>query len=467
MPAARIKRAQELFEQALECAADDQRKFLESACEGDEALLIEVLSLLEHDLTAEDTFLQVPSFPPIKRESEDVDPLLGSNIGRYKITRRIAAGGMGAVYEAQQAQPKRTVAVKLLRAAAWSPSARRRFEFESQVLSRLTHPNIAQVYEAGTHNDQPYFAMEFVADALPITKFIETSNLSIHERLALFLDVCDAVQHGHQKGIIHRDLKPGNILVDGDRKVKVIDFGVARSTDSDVAVTTMRTSVGELIGTLQYMSPEQCDADPLSLDVRSDVYSLGIVLYQMLTGDLPYDVAHQTIHCAARTICEQTATRPSSIDVRLRGDLETIVLKAIEKVREHRFQSASEFADDLRRYLAHEPIKAKRTSKWQQFRLFARRNRGATLFAFGLFLALITFSITITLMLRSLQVKTEAERVQTVEARWQAYIGAISRANESISMLDVHKAARVLDGAPTENRNWGNGNTSAERSTRA
>ncbi len=212
-------------------------------------------------------------------------------IGQYRIKRAIASGGMGTVYEAVQEKPRRTVAVKVMRAGIASRSALRRFEYESQLLARLRHPGIAQVYDAGTHKDGevtvPYFAMEYIVGAKPVTDYVKDKKLGTRERLKLFAEVCEAVHHGHQKGIIHRDLKPSNILVDGSGQVKIIDFGVARCTDSDMAVTTLQTDVGQLIGTLQYMSPEQCAADPHDIDTRSDVYALGVVFYEMLCDRNP------------------------------------------------------------------------------------------------------------------------------------------------------------------------------------
>jgi len=235
--------------------------------------------------------------------------------------------------------------------------------------------------------------MEYIPDAQPITDHADAARLDMRDRLRLFLQVCDAVHHGHQKGVIHRDLKPGNILVTqdaseaaprkspgdgradrsaGDRReadgaqVKVIDFGIARSTDADVAATTLRTETGQLIGTLQYMSPEQCAADPHQLDVCCDVYALGVVLYELICGRLPYDVRGQTLHTAARIICEAPPDPPGATDRRLRGDLETILLKALEKDRERRYQSARDLADDIRHYLRGEPIKARLPTPWSR-----------------------------------------------------------------------------------------------------
>ncbi|MHC4997163.1 MAG: serine/threonine protein kinase, partial [Planctomycetota bacterium] len=207
-------------------------------------------------------------------------------IGRFHLKKLIATGGMGAVYQATQENPRRTVAIKLMKSGVASSSALRRFEYESQLLARLRHPGIAEVYEAGTHEAHdgavPYFVMEYIAGAKRITDYVRDKKLSTRERLRLFVEVCFAVHHGHTKGIIHRDLKPDNILVDSHGRIKIIDFGVARATDSDLAVTTLQTDIGQLIGTVQYMSPEQVEADPDDLDTRSDVYSLGVVLYELL-----------------------------------------------------------------------------------------------------------------------------------------------------------------------------------------
>ncbi|MDP6693864.1 MAG: serine/threonine-protein kinase, partial [Phycisphaerales bacterium] len=304
-------------------------------------------------------------------------------IGQYKVRRVIGSGGMGTVYEAIQESPRRKVAIKVMRSGVTSRSAMRRFEYESQILGRLSHPCIAQVYEAGTHDDGsggvPYFAMEYIVGARTLLDYAEKKNLTIHQKLELFEQVCDAVHHGHLKGIIHRDLKPDNILVDSSGNPKIIDFGVARSTDSDMVVTTLQTNVGQLIGTVQYMSPEQCEADPDLIDARSDVYSLGVILYELLTGQPPYNLSSIPIYEATRLIREQQPTKMTTIAEGIQGDLETIVTKAMDKDRDRRYQSSYELGQDITRYLENEPIHARRASMVYQLKMFARRNRGIVL----------------------------------------------------------------------------------------
>jgi non-specific serine/threonine protein kinase/serine/threonine-protein kinase len=253
----------------------------------------------------------------------------------------------------------------------------RRFALESQVLGRLQHPGIAQIFDAGTfeepHATLPYFAMELVRGR-PLTEYATEKSLDLRQRLALFSRVCDAVQYAHQQGVVHRDLKPANILVDDSGQPKVLDFGVARLTDADVQATR-QTSVGEVIGTLQYMSPEQANADGTSIDGRSDVYSLGVILYELTTGRLPYDLSRKMIHEAARIIVLEEPERLSSVNRQLRGDVEVIVAKALEKEKTRRYGSADAMASDVRRYLNDEPITARPASALYQLRKFARRNR--------------------------------------------------------------------------------------------
>jgi tetratricopeptide (TPR) repeat protein/tRNA A-37 threonylcarbamoyl transferase component Bud32 len=361
--------------------------------------------------------------PDEGRPARDSPPLTPKQIGRYHLKHVIGSGGMGTVYVAVQERPRRTVALKLMKAGIASRSALRRFEYESQILARLRHANIAQVYESGTHDDGtgrvPFFAMEYIPGAKTITAYAEDKELGTRQRLQLFAKVCDAVHHGHQKGIIHRDLKPGNILVDSCGEPKIIDFGVARATDSDIAVTTLQTDIGELIGTLQYMSPEQCEADPHDLDTRSDVYALGVVLYELLCGRLPYDVSRTAVHEAARVVRESKPARPSTINRTLRGDVETITLKAMEKDRARRYQSAGDLGQDIQRYLNNEPIEARPPSVIYQVRMFARRHRAAFGAIAAVFLALsAAFIVSAIFAVREARARSaEAEQRVLAEDR--------------------------------------------------
>ncbi len=370
-----------LFEQAAKLDPAERATFLEEECGNDTELRAEVESLLEHDVQDTGAFMRTPgsdhaSNLPVR--SPSAERLVGRRVASYSIKAVVGSGGMGTVYAAEQERPQRTIALKVMHAGIVSQDSLRRFEHEAQVLARLRHPNIAQVYEAGSFADEsadgltlPFFAMEYIPDARSITQFARTQELSISERLRIFAQACDAIHHGHQKGIIHRDIKPGNLLVDAERQLKIIDFGVARSTNSDVAVTTMRTDVGQIIGTLQYMSPEQCAADPLGLDTRSDVYSLGVVLYELLVERVPYDISDRSIHAAARVICEHASDRPSKYDRKLRGDVEIILLKALEKERERRYASAADLSQDIHRFLRREPIEAKPPTPWTRMSRWA------------------------------------------------------------------------------------------------
>ena len=301
---------------------------------------------------------------------------LPASIGDYRIISLLGQGGMGAVYEAEQDQPRRLVALKVIKAPWVSPELLHRFAQESQALGRLHHPGIAQIYEAGSADTgfgvQPFFAMELI-HGKPLVEYANTYKLNARQRLALMIQVCEAVQHAHQRGIIHRDLKPGNILVDESGQPKILDFGLARATDMD-AQATRQTDIGQLLGTLAYMSPEQVLADPLELDTRSDVYAMGVMLYELLAGKMPYELSRQ-LHEAVRTIQEVDPAQLSTVNRLYRGDIETIVAKALEKDKNRRYSSAADLADDIRRYLEDQPITAKPASAGYQLRKFARRHK--------------------------------------------------------------------------------------------
>ncbi len=432
------QRLQELFEAALECDGQQRSEFVAGACGSDQRLREQLEALLAADSQTQQFLNSSPVAEKHLAEMLDEQPAaIPQQIGRYLIRRVIATGGMGTVYEAQQEHPRRTVALKVMRLSIASRSAQRRFQYESELLARLQHPGIAQVFEAGTYEEGgsavPYFAMELVPDARPITQYADRHGLKLPQRLELFAEVCDAVHHGHQKGIIHRDLKPGNVLVDAAGRPRVIDFGIARSTDVDIAVTTIQTEMGQLMGTLQYMSPEQCQADPDQIDTRSDVYALGVVLYELLCGKPPYDVRNLALHEATRVVRQQQPSRLSTIDARLRGDLETIVLKALEKDRDQRYRSAAELADDLRRYLAGEAISARPPSMVYQLRVLVRRNKalfGAISAVFAVLVAGVVVSTWMYVRAETARVETAVER-DVAQDTLKGFLGALEAVDPS------------------------------------
>lgn len=317
--------------------------------------------------------------------SEPPDRPLPDHVGPYQIVRRLGEGGMGVVYEARQQTPNRLVALKVVRGGRHVDEYRiRLFEREAQALARLRHRGIAAVYQAGRDDDgQPFFAMELVR-GIPLTKYARQQALSRRERLSLFQKVCDAVTHAHLRGVIHRDLKPSNILVDSSGEPKILDFGLARITDPDQAALTVTLQGGRIMGTLPYMSPEDARGDRDAVDVRSDVYSLGVVFYELMTDALPYDVQGTSLPDAVRIICEQTPTTPVSRDRSLRGDLNTILLKSLEKTPARRYQSVAELHDDIKRYVANQPIRARRPNVVYHLRKFVARHPYSSLFALAL-----------------------------------------------------------------------------------
>ena len=319
-------------------------------------------------------------------------PTLPVSIGPYLVHRRLGEGGMGIVYEAQQQAPRRLVAIKVVRGGSCVDEYRLRlFQREAQTLARLKHPSIAAVYEGGqTADGEHFFAMELV-NGIPLTQFVRDHDVPRHERLRLFQQICQAIQYAHQRGVIHRDLKPSNILVDVEGKAKVLDFGLARITDPDGTLTTATYEVGRIMGTLPYMSPEEVRGDVGAIDVRSDLYSLGVILFELLTNELPYTVRRNALPEAIRIICEENPRRGSSIERALRGDLDVILSRALEKDPNRRYQSAAALSEDIERFLTDQPILARRGNALYHFRKLLVRNRLAAIAVCGL---LVVFSIT-------------------------------------------------------------------------
>ncbi|MCZ6834981.1 MAG: serine/threonine-protein kinase [Planctomycetota bacterium] len=334
----------------------------------------------------------------------------GDTFDQYTIKDVLGEGGMGVVYRAQQQHPKRDIALKLIRPGFLTETLLKRFQLEAEILARLNHPGIAHVYQADIQGGVPYFAME-VIEGQPLSVFADEHKLSTRQRLELFTKICDAVQHAHQNGIIHRDLKPGNILITQDGQPKILDFGVARATDSDIQMTAVETNLGQLVGTVPYMSPEQAAGDPSNIDTRSDVYALGVILFELLSLRMPYDVSEKLIHEAVRVIQETEPTRLSMISKTMSGDIETIVGKALEKEKDRRYQSASAMGDDIQRYLGNEPIAARPPSLSYQFSKFAARNKALMGGVCAVFLVLVVGIIATGMALnRALAAEAEANR---------------------------------------------------------
>ncbi len=397
--------ANDIFLKALDiCSPQARLAFLDSECMGNAGLRAQVESLL----TASDqagSFLESPAPALGATINQTISEQPGTMIGPYKLLQQIGEGGMGVVYMAQQTEPvERRVALKIIKPGMDSRKVIARFEAERQALALMDHPNIAKVLDAGTTDSgRPYFVMELVK-GVPITEYCDEKHLTVRQRLELLLPVCQAVQHAHQKGIIHRDIKPSNVMValyDGRPVPKVIDFGVAKATGSRLTDKTVFTEFGQVVGTLEYMSPEQAELNQLDVDTRSDIYSLGVLLYELLTGTTPLERKRL---CAAafdemlRMIREEEPPKPSTrlsttnevasiaanrglepkqLSGLMRGELDWIVMKTLEKDRSRRYETANGLAMDISRYLADETVQACPPSATYRFRKFARRNRVA------------------------------------------------------------------------------------------
>ena len=402
----RWERTKEILEEALRLAPEQRSVYLDSACEGDHELRTEVESLLASYEEAGTHFLSAGA--PDSLEFTDSESPTTSRrnlvIGPYRLVEEIGRGGMGQVWLAEQTSPvKRKVALKLIKTGLYDDEVLKRFQMERQSLAIMDHPAIAKVFDAATTPDgQPYFVMEYVP-GIPITHYCDEKRLTIRERLELFIKVCEGVQHAHQKAVIHRDIKPANILVqevDGKATPRIIDFGLAKAVSTGMTGESLHTRAGSFLGTPGYMSPEQADPSAQDVDTRTDVYSLGAVLYVLLTGFLPFEgeqTKKKPIHEALRQLREEDPPRPSAkasttqrtssttAEARgtepkqlvrvLRGDLDWITIKAIERDRTRRYATPWELAADTRRYLANETVEAHPASVWYRGRKFLRRYR--------------------------------------------------------------------------------------------
>ncbi len=379
-----------------------------------------------------------------------------ARIGSYRILRVLSAGGMGVVYEAEQEQPHRLVALKVMRAGLESPSAIRRFAYESELLARLRHPGVAQIYESGTEIDEsgatvPWFTMEYIPGARSLTEHAQRQGLGLPDVLQLFAAACDAVHHAHQNGVIHRDLKPSNILVGEDGAPKVIDFGVARGT-ARTSAGIMLTRPGEVVGTLAYMSPEQAAAEPGGVDIRTDVYSLGAVLHELLAGEPPFDLTETPWQEALRRIIAGEPRRPGLLRPGLPADLDWIVLKALALNREQRYSSAAEFAADVRRFLGDEPVSAGPPSTVYRLRKFLRRHRAGVLAGLLLFLSIVGgLSATALIQLQSARREQEAREAaqrNLADAHVRSAQLAAERGDFNEAAAKLLQALVVVPGSP-------------------
>jgi serine/threonine protein kinase/tetratricopeptide (TPR) repeat protein len=394
-----------IFAAALEKTSPDERRaFLAEACTGDTGLRGRVEALLyAHENP--DSYLEPRDQRGIATADYEVAEPAGPVIGPYKLIEEIGEGGMGSVFMAQQTEPvKRLVALKVIKPGMDSRQIIARFEAERQALALMDHPNIARVFDAGTtETGKPYFVMELVK-GVPLTRYCDEHRLTPKERLEQFIPVCQAIQHAHQKGIIHRDIKPSNVLValyDGEPVPKVIDFGIAKAAGQQLTEKTLVTGFGAVVGTLEYMSPEQAELNQLDIDTRSDIYSLGVLLYELLTGTTPLDrkrLKEAAMLEVLRIIREEEPPKPSTrlstmedtatvaanrglepkkLSGLVRGELDWIVMKCLEKDRNRRYETAAALAADVRHYLHDEAVQACPPSAWYRFGKFARRNRVA------------------------------------------------------------------------------------------
>ncbi len=454
-----------IFAEALEKKTPQERAaYLDEACGSDKKLRAEVEALLESHEQA-GSFLETPAFDVTV--TFDKSPLTegpGTVIGRYKLLEKIGEGGMAVVYMAEQEKPiRRKVALKIIKLGMDTRQVIARFEVERQALAMMDHPNIAKVLDAGaTETGRPYFVMELVT-GVSITEYCDKNNLSTKDRLGLFLQVCNAVQHAHQKGIIHRDIKPTNVMVthhDGKPVPKVIDFGIAKAINQRLTEKTLFTRYAHIIGTPAYMSPEQAEMSDVDVDTRTDIYSLGVLLYELLTGTTPFGEEElrkagyiemqriireteplkpstrlSTMGDALTGVAEHRKTNPDLLAKLVRGDLDWIVMKSLEKDRARRYEAADRLALDIQRHLEHRPVLAHAPSTTYRLHKFLRRHRSQAIAA----LAMVVVAGAITI----LSIRNRYQ-VRLAEAEGARQVNALSEARRLIASGDLAAARKTL-----------------------
>lgn len=391
----------------------DRAAYLDTACAGDAELRREVERMLATD--ADDDFLESPYTEHVEEDAPIV------RVGEYKVSGEIGRGGMGVVLRAEQVSPRRDVAIKLISPEVSSSGASERLSREAELLGRLRHPGIAQIYEAGqarvtlagghTHH-QPYIAMELV-DGTSLTEHVRRHHLDRRGRLELLAEIADAVQHAHQRGVVHLDLKPANIIVDDSGHARVLDFGVARAIDADDDAVAQGRAIA---GTLAYMAPEQLTGRDTDIDTRADVFALGALAFEVLTGTMPRDIDDQDPADAIHAMLVTPARRPSDVDPTLKGELESVILKAIAPNRDQRYASAAEFAADIRRYLRHVPVEARRQNLGRSATLFMQRNRALVIATAIAVVAMVGGIVALSLGLVRAHRSAEQAKIAQLEA---------------------------------------------------